>query len=516
MKKYLLPLLFILIFGISNAQESTSSGESLRTNAAERDFYIDKQLDLYKLLPSTLSLWTNGDWSSIAFNGTYENGDFKTVDDFKTDQKVAFKTESVQTLAEKKIKFYGNFTYHTAKHEEADWNLFYQKSEVGSPFRMVTDRMGDWRTKHYGVNGIITKQVSNRLHIGLSAKYAGDLYFRVVDTRNEQFNLTLDFQASASYKIQNHQYLSMGISYHRKKSEPQYSNKFKVNGSEYYPYTSTGLGDFEDQEGLDELLITDQNPSFLLAYHAGNKNKFSASYSFYPGKEEWKYYITSVDSPISENLYKYEYQKHDFTLSHLVNSDQFQLLSLVRSELITGQGYKFRTTYQDSYIYDGIKLNASLDLLRKKKRLFEHSALELGMENISKKDMVYAQLMEYMNLTIMAKTNFNFAINQTNKLQCTLNGGYRYNLSHTHDVASAASKPYTLNIAYNEMAYHTANYYKAGIGLSWFRQYKKVDTQWTFNYQYTAPTDIKIENNYSLLEKSTKRDYIGINFTLIF
>lgn len=516
MKKYLLPFLFVLIFNISKAQELNLSDKHLLSNGTERDFYIDKQLDLYKLLPSTLSLWSNGDWSSIRFNGTYESGDFKTVDAFETDQKIAFKTESVQSFAKQKLKFYGNFTYHTAKHEEADWNLFYQKSEVGSPFRMVTDRMGDWRTKHYGVTGMMTKQVSERLHVGVSAKYAGDLYFRIVDTRNEQFNLALDFQASASYQLHNNQYLSMGISYRRKKSEPQYSNKFKVNGTEYYPYISTGLGDFEDQEGLDKLLITDQNPSFLVAYHSGNKNKFSATYTFYPGKEEWKYYITSVDSPISENLYKYEYQKHDFGLSHLVNSDQYRLLSRLKAEVITGKGYIFRTSYQDSYIYDGQKLNASLDLLRNKRQLFEHSTLELSMENVSKKDMVYAQLMEYMNLSIMTKTNFNFTINQSNKLQATINGAYRYNLSYTHDVASAGSKPYTLNIAYNEMAYNTANYYKVGGELSWFRQYEKVGTKWSFNYQYSAPTDIKIENNYSILEKSNNRTFIGLNFNLIF
>ncbi|WP_372640988.1 DUF6850 family outer membrane beta-barrel protein [Ancylomarina sp.] len=515
MKNHLFLFISFLIAFSTQAQEiSTSNKEILKTDI-DRDFFIKKQLDLYTVLPSTLSLWSHSDWSIISFNGSYNEGDFKTTDEFKKDHKFSFKTESVQSYADKSLKLYGSFNFSSAMHEKANWNQFYKKSEIGSPFRIVTERVGDWRTKHYSLNGIITKKISKRIELGLAVNYDGDLYFRTLDTRNEQYNLKINIQTSISYSMGDDKNLSLGIAYNRVKSKPEFRNKFKATGTEYYLYPTIGLGNFDKDVRSESLIIKDQNPSFTLAYHSGNKNKFSVSYTLYPGEEKWENPISSLKEDGSK-LYKYDYKKHNLVSSYLINTPKYHLLSKAKVELISGKGYKYNFGYRDAYIYDGVNFKGSFDLLRNNKNIFDQSGIELGFEDVSKKDLTNAHLMEYTNLNVNLHTGFNFALNTSNKVKFTLNGGYKYNLSYTHDLASAAAMNYTINIAHNEMAYHTADYYNVGGKLSWFHQFKSTGIEWALDFNRLSPTDIKISNQYSILEKSTNRTYIGLNFNLIF
>jgi hypothetical protein len=319
-----------------------------------------------------------------------------------------------------------------------------------------------------------------------------------------------------SYSLGDDRFISLGVAYQRKKSQPEFSNSFKATDEEYYLYPIVGLGNFDTNLLTNKLIISDQNPSFTLAYHSGEKNKFSANYTFYPGKENWKNPITSLKDDNSDKLYKYDYQKHNLVCSYLINTPKYHLLSKANVELISGKGFTYNYGYQDAYIYDGLNFNSSLDLLRNNKNLFDQTGIELGFENISKKDLTLGPLMEYTNLTMNLQTGCHFALNTNNKIKFSIKGGYKYNLSYTHDLASAASKHYSINIAHNEMAYHTADYYNMGGELSWFRQLKNMGTEWALDFNRLSPTNIKISNQYSILEKSTNRTYIGINFNLIF
>lgn len=516
MKNHLFLFILLLSFYSTKGQENNTHKKEILNLDVERDFFIEKQLDLYTVLPSTLSLWAHSDWSTISFNGTYSEGDFKTTDECKTNSELAFKTESVQSYDSKSLKLYGSFSFSSGNHEQANWNQFYKKSTIGSPFKIVTKRIGDWRTKHYGLSGMLTKKINKRIELGVSLKYDGDLYLRTLDTRNEQYNLRINLQSSMTYSMGQDKYLSLGIAYKRKKSKPEFHNSFKATSEEYYLYPLSDMGNFDDVLNSESVIITDQNPSFTLAFHSGSKNKFSASYTYYPGLEKWKNPITSVKGDLSDKLFKYDYNRHNLVGSYLTNSTQYYLLSKAKVELISGKGFKYNKGYRDSYIYDGIKFNSSIDLLRNQKNIFDQSGLELDVENVSKKDLTNAHLMEYTNLKINLHTGFNFDLNTLNKFKFTMNGGYKYNLSYNHDLASASSMHYTTNLAHNEMAFYTADYYNIGAKLSWFHKFKNIKTEWALNYDKISPTNIKINNQYSILEKSTNQTYIGLSFNLIF
>lgn len=516
MNRLLLTVIFLGSFCSSIAQNVSSDKKDAITTNEQRDFHIDKQLELYKVLPTTLSLWSQNNWSSIGFNGSYSEGAFKNIDDFQKSQKFRFKTESVQSFSKNGLTFYGKFTFNTSKDDEAVWNLFHSKSTIGSPFRTVTKRMGDWRTKHYGLYGTISKKIGNRIHLGAAINYTGDLYFRIRDTRNDQTNLTMDYTGSITYQISDFAYLSLGASYHRKRSEPMFNNDFIASESEYFVYTSNGLGEFDNQQGTDRLNIQDKNPQFTLSYHKSGKNRLWINYSIYPGKEEWRYYITALLSNQPEELYKYDYLKHNLTTSYLINTPNFRLLSKIKSLLISGKGYKYITGYQNTYNFDGINIDGSFDMLRENSKLFNQLNMDIELENISKKDMRYGHIMKYTNIATAIETGCNIAKNEKNRIQLLLNGRYKYNLSYTHDVVAAGAKPYTINIAHFEMAYATADYAVWGGKLSWFKQYKNIGTEWNINFQQTAPVKIRISNQYSLLEKTTRRNSIELNFNLFF
>ena len=87
--------------------------------------------------------------------------------------------------------------------------------------------------------------------------------------------------------------------------------------------------------------------------------------------------------------------------------------------------------------------------------------------------MTYAQKIEYTNLNAKFVTGICIPVSKKDKITLDIEASYRYNLDYTHSIASAATKPYTTNLAYNEVAYNTCDYYKAGGKLSFFKNLKK-------------------------------------------
>ena len=497
------------------AQENSIQSDSTLVNDPVKSFYIDDQLEIFRAIPSNLYLWEKGDFSLICFNAQKENGDFKTVDQFTDNESLIFSTESVQTIKKSAWRFYGNFTYQTSRHEDANWNMYFKQSDVGNPFKILIQHLGDFNVKQYHLSGIINKKVNNKLFLGFGVNYFGDLYFRIRDTRNEFYNLTTEFSGALTYQLKENRHISLSLAYLYKKSSPKFSNEFKTNGEEYYLYMNEGLGDFNNDIDIsDRMYFKDSNPKFSLGYFSGNKNKFSLQYSFYPGKEEWEYRITSMLTETKAVINKYEYINNNLTSSYQVNKYNYELFNLLKASYISGTGYKNRTlVFQKSYVYDATNLSFKSKLRRKDKQLFYLSSINLSFRNVSKKDMVYGQKITYSNCKIDLQSGCMFNLQKDNSLLIDILGAYNSNLSYTHDVVAAASKPYTTNVAYNEVSYNTANYYKIGTQVKWHKKIKSYVGELYFKYNYIKPTDIKINNQYSILTTNDKRSFIeaGIN-----
>lgn len=497
------------------AQSPAEAATPLLDQDIDRSDILYQRLDVYRIIPSNLWNWNYGSISTIAFDGFYRAGDFKTVDDFSEEYGMVIETESVQKMTDKNWMFYGKFSFKNSVHNETSFNMSFSKSEVGSPFRVVIERMGDFRSKSYGLVGGLSKKLNEKWALGGQLDYAGDLHFRTRDTRNEQYNLTIDASASVSYNFNPHRSLSLGVAYYYKKTTNEYSNAFKTSGTEYDLYTLNGLGDFNAAELSDNIIITDKNPKFLVSYFSGKKNALNLVFSFYPGKEEWKNKITTLTSLSDEKYYKYEYLKNTFTGSYRVANSNFELYNKLRANFILGDGYEYRANaYQHTYLYEGLTANYSTTLNRKAKNIAYKNILGIAIETIRKKDMSYAHEMNYTNLNARLQTGYFLPLNSKNKLAIDIRASYKLNLDYLHETAAAASKPYTINLAYNEMAFYTADYVRAGIDASWYARIGKLRAEYKIQYSYTKPIDIKIDNAYSLLSTDTYKNTISakVNF----
>jgi len=516
MKRFLLILCFCQLFVTTlKASDSTLVAKKM-VEDVNRSFYLN-QLEAYKLIPANLWLWNNGDFSSISVNGRFDKGEFKQVQGFQQNEGLSFKSESVQSFPEEGWRFYGNFTFHLSDHQDASWNLGYKNSEIGNPFSLLTERNGNFNVKHYGLEGIINKKLGKKFSIGFGLNYRGDLYFRLSDTRNEYYNLKLEVAGAVDYKLADHQTLSIGSSYYYKKSSPEFSNEFKTSGSEYYLYFNEGLGDFNEIAMSQKFYLKDQHPKYFIGYRSGQQNTFSITYSAYPGNEHWDYKITSMLTDTDKELYKYEYFNNKLLSSFLIDKSNYKSYNSLEANYISGTGYKNRgEVFQKTYLYDGFNLKAESELLRPNADLFRLSSMNISFENIRKKDMVYAHQIEYTNIKAEIKTGYSFELNSANELVFDLEGAYKHNLSYTHDVVSAGSKPYTLNLAYNEVAYHTTSYYTIGGELKWFQQLDKMATELLISFRHLTPSNIKINNPYSFINKKEFRYFLNTSLNFYF
>ncbi len=522
MKRFLLILFFVQsIVGLNKASDTTNVRLSLVHNP-NREFYLKEQLDVYKFLPSNIGLWDNGDYSAIFVKGGIDEGSFKLIDEFDKNEQFSFKSESVQSFEETGWRFYGNFTFNISDHEKADWNLGYQKSEIGNPFRLITERTGDFNVKHYGLNGLMNKRIGDKISLAAGVRYRGDLYFRMRDTRNEFYNITTELTGAISYLFGQNNYIAIGVSYFYKKGSPQFTNEFYSTGPDsekYNLYFNEGLGDFNQIEDLSKVyILKNQNPKYYISYFTGNKNKLSISYSAYIGDESWenKIHKEPVDSiyKTHKELYKYEYLSHDILSSYLIDKSNYKIFNFLSVKYISGTGYRYRGFYEKTYIYDGINIKASSQLLRPNLKFFNLSKLTLDYENVSKKGMLYANQIDYTNLTTNIRTGYSFKLNTSNKLAFNIEGSYKYNLSYKHDVVAAAQRRYTEIFAHNEVAYHATNYYTIGGEIKWFKQSQKLGTELLVKYRYLTPTDVKFINQYSIITDKKYRYFweASLNF----
>lgn len=516
MKRFLLILILVqIVVSQANAIDSTRIEKKI-VEFSYRQFYLLEQQDMYKFIPSNLWLWENGDYSSIFLGGSKDKGDFKTVNDFDQNQKLSFKSESVQSFHESGWRFYGNFTLDISNHDNALWNLGYYNSEVGSPFTLITQRNGDFNVKHYGLNGILNKKLGEKLSIAAGVNYSGDIFSRMNDTRNEFYTLTAEFKGAFTYTLNKHRNISLGVSYFFMKGQPNFSNEFKTDGPEYYLYFNEGLGDFDNIELSATMYLKNQSPKYYIGYFSDKKNKFSAAYSLYIGNEHWDHKITSSITETDQEIYKYEYFDNQLNVSYLVKEKSYELFNNIEANYISGSGYKNRGVFQKTYNYERLSLVGSSELLKPRTNLFYLSKVSVGLETLSKMDMVYAQKIEFTNANAKLRTGYAININTRNKIVVDAEVFYKHNLSYKHSIAAARAKPYTLNLAYNEIAYNSANYFRLGGDVGLLMDMKSSGVELRLSYRFLTPTSVQFSNEYSVIAKSNYRHFLQTSLNIIF
>ena len=130
--------------------------------------------------------------------------------------------------------------------------------------------------------------------------------------------------------------------------------------------------------------------------------------------------------------------------------------------------------------------------------------------------MLYAQQIKYANLQATIKTGYLININSKNDLAIDIEGVYKHSLSYNHDVVLAGSSNYTLNLAYNEVAYYSASFYKLGADLKWLGKIKNSAAELIFSYRYLKPVDVQFTNQYSVINIDNYRHYLNASLNLYF
>lgn len=200
----------------------------------------------------------------------------------------------------------------------------------------------------------------------------------------------------------------------------------------------------------------------------------------------------------------------------MVKESSFELFNIVEASYISGSGYKNRGVFQKTYNYEGLCLVGSSELLQPKANLFYLSKVSIGFETLSKMDMVYAQKIELTNANAKLRTGYAININKNNKIVADVEVLYKHNLSYGHSIASARTKPYTLNLAYNEIAYNSANYLKIGGDLGFLVQKDKSGVELRLSYRYLTPTSVQFSNEYSVIAMNNYRHFFQTSLNIIF
>lgn len=517
MKKILILSCSLLIFlTIAFATDAVKNEERL-VGQRNRDFFLGKHLEVYKYIPSNLVLWKAGDFSSINLKANLEKGDFKLVDEFDMDRNMSFFSESVQSFTTSKWRFWGRFTFNISNHDRANWNLGYKKTEVGNPFRLITKRTGDFNVKQYGLEGIANKTLNEKWSVAVATKYFGDLYYRISDTRNSFTNLSILLNTSASYHLSANRSISLGAEFNRKKSNPSFTNSYKASGSAYNLYFNEGLGDFNQIALSTDIYYKANYPRFTVGYFSGVKNKFTLQYGLETASEKWEYRISSTTSTTDELLYKYDYLKNELQGSYLLNTQNTQIFNLVKANYTLGTGYRNQSNIlQKTYLYDAFNIKVLSKINRPKSHLFYGSEININFDYSNRKDMIYAQRINYANLLATAETGYLFSISEGNTVSIDGKIGYKFNVDYTHELGAASGKPYTLNLAYNEVAYYSSDYFLMGGKVRWNRNLKQFSSDLFFGIEYKKTTNILYTNVYSILEENSNRVHLSAGFSIYF
>ena len=514
MNRFKIAIVYLVLFSSSLVGIAQNINRNSNMNFGDkllRNLFISEELSAYKKNASILGEWEHPEFAHLQFEGDFEKGTLKTIDDFHNIQSLNIYTESIQRIEEGGWTFYGKLQYTSSAFDSAAYNLTFEKSTIGSPFFMVMERSGDWRNKAYTLSGGLNKKINEKFNIGLSVNYHGGIQARIRDTRNQQRHLNMLVSAGLAYRINSNRSLGIDLAIRNKKAKPELNNSFIHSGDDLNPRLLTGLGDFNKFTFENQIFILDRSPEFTLSYLSKGEKTVRLQLNSIPGVERWDRKITSLEAQKSIDYLKYNYYKNTLDVSMLFKKTAKTFLAKANIYSLFGNGYEYRNeAYQKTYIYNNIGTTLSGDLINPVKQLFYKNRFKLNVDYSRKKDMIYAQSMSFLNANLQLQTGYRYDINASNKLCFNLKPGLKWNLFYTHDPVAASKKPYTLNIGYDYVAYTSANIVNTGADITWNADYKDIDIEIIVDYKYCLPIDIKLQNQYTPLNQSTNRQHVNL------
>lgn len=412
---------------------------------AERAFSKTQYEYVYRDNPAMLSWWDYAPYSVIGVRFDYEKGDLHHPQTYDRLLKGQVETESILHLPEKGWTFHGRFVYEYGMADSVRANLSYGLRSNGSPsFYFCRKPASEWNIQRYGFEATASKQLGERWSVGGQFDYTGDLSFRKSDVRNQQTALGIHIVLSATYRPSEHHVLSIGADYLRNKEKPLFSIIYS-SGPDYTIYLMNGLGTYITDRQSDMVWI-ENTPSFLFQWmQTGDRNRFSLSYRFSSGHDQWRYQGTQAATR-QEKWTRYDFTAHRIALSEIVYLRRSLLNIRGELELVSGKGKSWnRTTslFIRNYDYKGTHGNLAVEWHPYRSVLQE---LTIGgtYESEKRRDKSYDYRFNHSTMTAFARAQIGFDIGSVGTY-LAVNGAYTHNPSvrHLPKAATETNNEYT-------------------------------------------------------------------------
>lgn len=456
--------LFLITFGsycsYANERDSVKVEDMIESSLQREEYY-----SLYAKIPSLLRLWDNPDYSIISLKLGSSQGDYTHPQLLSSKKLLTVHTESIKSMPKKGWRFYGSVAYSNGNASTGKWNMSYYLPTNGSPYYYMIEQKGTWKMQSYLFNVSMQKDISNRLSVGLSLKYLGDLTFRTFDSRNDNTTLEMEMTPSVTLRMGNRDYLSTGLFVNRVKNESSISNKYQ-HGDEpekYHLFFNEGMGTWDNSPSVMRMM--DVKYGFFLSWRRVKEScKLDVVYRAYLDQEEWKLMSISTLLDMSLNITKYSSFNHELLVRYINKGAFGNFRSVLDVKNILGIG----NVYNDNagrYIdnYEATIINANLYAGYVKNNYFlKHIYANFNFQNSSANDYNYGHTLSYNNLEssvgidllLRDKSNLNFIAGPVVSFKKFLTG--------EHSPMAAATNFYNTAIAMPAFAFLTTDSYKVG------------------------------------------------------
>jgi hypothetical protein len=516
-------LIILSAYQLGNAEQTDVETKRELFNR-EREYSSSNYFLHFNRITSATHLWEGPIWSEMELTINQYNNPFKTPYMFRNGNSIEFSTESVQKIDSLGYAFYGKFSYKTNRDFDSDYNQFYKMPDYGNPIFLFVPVKGNWETQEYYFKGGISKEiVKRRLYVGASMSYNGNLFNRIIDTRNRQTDLSIHLSPSITYNLSNKNSLSLAFNYNRAKYEPLNSHYSQRPGddSNYWLYLNKGLGTYERLNTGYGFYSIINNFDISTQWHKKYRqnNLFTATFSFENGSNIFQSKVNIPETNDFFKLGKYDWQNIGGQISISNKLFSKRALSSLSFKNIKGKAFTYniqQSQYQNSYKYTGRSLSA-MSKIFVDRSILNFCSLAFHINYVNAIDMNYGHRYSYTNIIPVLLANL-FSVNFLKgeiSSQITASGNYNY--SFIHQPLSAISNIYTTGIAYPSLSYYTSNYFVLNPSIFWE---KIVNNRVLFGLELGAsvlkPLSINYINSYTTIGTDDMNKSLYLTLRVVF
>ena len=449
---------------------------------------------LFRDMPSMMAFWPKDNYSRICMDGQFGSGQFSDFQKGKDIWEVQLSTSSIQEM--RGWYLYGKFGFTAGRKTDISENLQFYLPDDGNPFYYFCQQPGDWNYQQYHVEGAFSKDViKHKLYLGLSVDYHGDLAFRFMDTRNEEYDFTYRLVPSLTWRINKIFALGFSYGFNRMKSQPNFTNKFPENATDnkYNVYLNAGMGTYVKNISTSTETVAYGHQGFFSLSTFLGKNRIDLQYSIGGRNSIVSALYNSTFIEKEARIGRHLSMNNNVTVNHTYDGENLSVDTFFDMEVTNGSS----NLYNDEGIEPEHFMTSRLNAILSNRTEFLHGpvsdcGISLGFKRNHDIDLKYGQEMRTARLLTSAECNLCIAIGHSSLNIITgIDVGYDACISRYHEIRSAEGNLYTERIAVKRFAFETTDILHSTISLGLGHNIKKGAFIYLFSADWLKPTSLK-------------------------